>query len=50
MKNAVNPASMPGTREVYEAPVIDTVEVQVEQGFQTSSPAGLDSTDEDYLF
>jgi len=31
------------TKEVYEAPVIEIVEVRVEQGFQASGPPGLDS-------
>ena len=30
------PVNVPETKEAYEAPVIETIEVRVEQGFQAS--------------
>ena len=39
LKNVVTPV-FPETKEDYEAPVIETVEVRVERGFQ-ESPGGL---------
>ena len=35
-ENLINPASFPETKEVYEAPVIETVEIKVERGFEDS--------------
>jgi hypothetical protein len=48
----LNPASRLDTRELYEAPVLEAVEVKVEQGFQqsiTTSPLapGDDPNDDD---
>jgi hypothetical protein len=31
---------MKETREIYESPIMETVEVMVEQGFQMSAPQG----------
>jgi hypothetical protein len=30
---------MKETREIYESPIVETVEVMVEQGFQMSAPS-----------
>ena len=37
INNKLTTASLSDTREVYEAPVIEAVEVSVEQGFQAST-------------
>ena len=49
-KHLINTANIPETMEVYEAPVIETVEVQIEQGFQLSSPASPDDGNPDYVW
>jgi len=41
-ENKTAMAILPETKEVYEAPVIQTVEVRVEQGFQISGPGEID--------
>ena len=47
-KKGLNRTS-PETREVYEAPVMETVEVKVEQGFQMSAtPSYYDPLKEVY--
>ena len=33
-ENRLNPANMSETKEAYESPVIETIEVKVEQGVQ----------------
>ena len=46
-ENNLNVAFLPEAREVYEAPVIETVEVRVEKGFQVSGSDGLDPPGDD---
>ena len=41
-ENKTAMAVLPDTKEMYEAPVIQTVEVRVEQGFQISGPGDTD--------
>ena len=36
IKNKLNRAGLPDARETYETPIIEIVEVRVEQGFQGS--------------
>ena len=45
-KNKINSDRSMGKIGVYEAPVIETVEVRVEQGFLNSPPAPSSSMDE----
>lgn len=45
MKREIKIASK--TKETYEAPVIETIEVRVEQGFQGSGELGNDPNDDD---
>jgi len=48
-ENETAPENMPEIKEAYEAPVITTIEVRVEQGFQTSPPPpGNDPGDSTY--
>jgi hypothetical protein len=42
-----NELNTQGNKEEYEAPVIEIVEVRVEQGFQNSGPLGERPGDED---
>ena len=50
-ENKINRDRSMGKREVYEAPLIETVEVRVEQGFQSSPSSvpvpssGMDESD-----
>jgi len=45
--NVLIPESLQGTKEAYEAPVIEIVKVKVEYGFSSSTPAGPDECDSD---
>ena len=45
-KIELNPTNLPGMEEAYEAPMIETVEVRVEKGFQES----LESPEDDGSF
>ena len=36
--------------EIYETPVIEIVEVRVEQGFQVSLPSAGETKEDDYLY
>jgi len=36
IKNSIAPVNIPETKETYEAPVIEIIEVKVEEGFQAS--------------
>jgi len=46
-ENKIVPTNLSETRETYEAPVIETIEVRVEQGFQLSPDSRLDSAPDD---
>jgi hypothetical protein len=46
--NQLNPAEKAESKELYEAPVIETIEVRVEQGFQlTGGGTGSGNESED---
>jgi hypothetical protein len=48
MNNIIVQISHTETREVYEAPVIERIDVRVEQGFQGTSPGlGGNPNDDD---
>jgi len=45
--NKIDLAGLPEIREIYETPVIEMVEVRVEQGFQSSPLSPDDDKDPD---
>ena len=46
-ENRLNPANMSKTKEAYESPVIEIVEIKVEQGVQMSGEMGDDPNGSD---